>query len=394
MKKFLGFPKNVFFLGLVSLFMDISSEMIYPLIPIFLSNVLAASKTSIGLIEGVAESTSSLLKVFSGWMSDKAGKRKPLIFWGYSVSVLSRPILALASSWPLVLLYRFADRAGKGIRTAPRDAMLAESAEEKTLGRSFGFHRAMDTTGAVIGPLLAFTLLAVFSNNLRAVFWASVIPGLLAVMAIAFFVKETKRHLPSGAPPSLSLSGLDGRFKAFVLVAGVFTLGKTSEAFLVLRALDIGVPVSSIPLVYLLFNLVAAALSTHMGSFADRAGMKKTIFSSYVLFALIFLGFAHASSSVHIWGLFISYGVFVSLNEGVQRAYVSTLIGPGMKSTGFGVYHMAVGLAALPSAIIGGALWEEIGPVALFYYGASMAILASLLFALLLGRRHFKSRPL
>lgn len=380
MKKILGFPKNVFVLGMVSLFMDASSEMIYPLVPLYLNNVLHASKTSIGLIEGIAESTASLLKVFSGWLSDRLGKRKTIIFWGYGISVFSRSILATATSWMHVLVYRFTDRTGKGVRTAPRDAIIADSTPKEILGKSFGFHRAMDTVGAVIGPTLAFVLMGVFHDKIQTVFWVSIIPGLFALLTIAFFVKDVK--VRGGTErPRISFDGFDVRFRVFLLVVAVFTLGKTSDAFLVLRAQNLGIRTGVVPLLYLTFNVVSAAFSTPAGIIADRVGKRKVILASYVLFALIFIGFGKATSPLHAWLLFGIYGFFVAINEGVQRAYVATIIRPEIKATSYGVYHTVVGLAALPSSIIGGALWQHIGPQALFYYGAAMSLMSSALFA-------------
>ncbi len=382
-KEIIGFPKNVFALGVVSLFMDISSEMIYPLIPLYLNNVLHASKTSIGVIEGIAESTASMLKVFSGWLSDRIGKRKALIFWGYGISVFSRPILATAASWVHVLVYRFTDRVGKGVRTAPRDAIIADSTRKEIIGKAFGFHRSMDTVGAMIGPGIAFALMGLFHSSIQGVFWLSIIPGFFAVITISLFVKDTKGSR-GAEKPQISLKGFDRRFKVFLLIVAVFTLGKTSEAFLVLRAQDLGVKTAAIPLLYLCFNMVSAALSTPAGIVADRIGKRKVIFASYILFSLIFIGFASATTSVHAWILFMAYGLFVAVNEGVQRAFVATIINPDIKATGYGLYHTIIGLAALPSSIIGGALWQNIGPQALFFYGAAMSILSCLLFAFLL----------
>ncbi len=386
MKKVLGFPRNVFVLGMVSLFMDASSEMIYPLVPLYLNNVLHASKTSIGLIEGIAESTASLLKVFSGWLSDRLGKRKTIIFWGYGISVLSRSILATATSWVQVLVYRFTDRTGKGVRTAPRDAIIADSTPKETLGKAFGFHRSMDTVGAVIGPTLAFALMGIFHDRIQTVFWVSIIPGLFALLTIGLFVTDVK--LRDGAErPRISLRGFDGRFRAFLLVVAVFTLGKTSDAFLVLRAQNLGVRAGLIPLLYLTFNIVSAAFSTPAGIIADRVGKRKVILASYFLFALIFIGFGVAASPLHAWLLFGVYGFFVAINEGVQRAYVAAIIRPEIKATSYGVYHTVTGLAALPSSIIGGALWQNIGPQALFYYGAAMALMSCAIFAFFIFSR-------
>ena len=379
-KAIFGFPRNVFVLGLVSLFMDVSSEMIYPLVPLYLSNVLHASKTSIGLIEGIAESTASVLKVFSGWLSDKLGKRKALIFWGYGISVFSRPVLATATSWVHVLVYRFTDRTGKGVRTAPRDAIIADSTSKEIMGKAFGFHRAMDTVGAIIGPGIAFLLMGIVHDRLQTVFWISMVPGIFAVLTIALFVKDVKGDRGTERP-RIRLKGLDRKFRMFLLVVALFTLGKTSDAFLVLRAQDLGVKAGLIPVLYLVFNIIAASLSTHAGIVADKVGKRRVILVSYVLFTLTFIGFAFATSALHAWLLFGVYGLFAAMNEGAQRAYVATIIAPEIKATGYGIYHTVIGLAALPSSVIGGALWQHIGPQALFFYGAAMSLLSCILFA-------------
>jgi MFS family permease len=396
-KRIFGLPRIVFVLGIVSLFMDMSSEMIVPLMPIFLNDVLKASKVSIGLIEGVAESTASLLKVFSGWFSDRIGKRKPLVFWGYSLSVLSRPLLAGATSWIGVLIYRFTDRVGKGIRTSPRDALIADVTESKNMGRAFGFHRAMDTVGAVLGPAIAFGILAISSNNMRLVFWLSIIPGLLAIGTIALFVKDIpgklkgKKNLVVIGSESNSkgsiFSNIDGRFKVFLLIAILFTLGKIPEAFLVLRAKELGVDVRLIPMVYLVFNITSAFLSTPSGIIADRVGKRKVIFLSYLFGAFTYGGFALAFSGIHAWFLFILYGIFIAMNEGNQRAFVAQLIDPERKATGYGIYHTVVGITGLPAGIIGGALYQSFGSAVVFFYSSCLCLVAGSIFYCSLMRR-------
>ncbi len=256
-EKICGLNRNIFFTGLVSFFMDFSSEMVYPLVPLFLSSVLGVPKSVIGLIEGIAESTASLLKVFSGWLSDRLGHRKWLMAAGYAISTLSRPLIATAPNWGQVLASRFMDRFGKGIRNAPRDALIAESCEVSNLGRSFGFHRGMDTLGAVVGPAVAFGLLAYFNGQYRLVFWLSMIPGALAVLTIIFFIRETRAcPLDPAEKPRLAWSGFDGTYKYFIMVATLFSLGNSSDVFLILRAQNVGIPAAVIPLVYLVFNVV------------------------------------------------------------------------------------------------------------------------------------------
>jgi MFS family permease len=387
-KKIFGLNRNIFFSGLVSFFMDFSSEMVYPLMPLFLSSVLGVPKSVIGLIEGIAESTASMLKVFSGWLSDRLGHRKWLMVVGYGISTLSRPLMATAPNWGQVLASRFMDRFGKGIRNAPRDALIAESCEEERLGRSFGFHRGMDTLGAVVGPAVAFGLLAYFNGQYRLVFWLSMIPGALAVLTIIFFIRETKAcPLDPAEKPKLAWSGFDGTYKYFIMVATLFSLGNSSDVFLILRAQDVGIPVTVIPLVYLAFNVVYGLGALPAGILSDRIGPKPIIFLSFILFGFIYLGFAKAGHPAHIWLLFICYGIFMAMTEGVQKAFLATLVPPEFKATGFGLYHTLMGLAVLPASLIGGFLWDRLGPQATFLYGTAMAWVAALLFIFLLFKR-------
>lgn len=395
-RKFFGFGKNVFIAGLVSFFMDVSSEMIYPLVPLFLANVLGVSKSVIGLIEGIAESTASLLKVFSGWFSDRIGNRKWLMAAGYGISTLSRPIVALATGWQHVMGSRFMDRFGKGVRTAPRDAIIAESSEKTHLGRAFGFHRSMDTMGAVVGPALAFFFLGIFSNNYRTVFWLSMIPGLIAVLLIIFFITEKKKaSLPHSERPKLTLKHFDWRFKFFVLIATLFAIGNSSDVFLILRAQQIGIPALMIPVVYLLFNLIYSISSIPAGIAADRFGRKRVILLGFMLFAILYYGFAIARDTTAIWVLFGFYGLFMGLTEGIQKAFLATIIPQDFKATAFGVYNTAVGLAMFPASLIGGWLWDHVSPSATFYFGAITASLSSasfIIFILSIRKRVLKTK--
>lgn len=386
-RKFFGFGRNVFVTGLVSFFMDISSEMIYPLVPLFLSNVLGVNKSVIGLIEGIAESTASLLKVFSGWFSDRIGNRKWLMAVGYGISTLSRPIVALSSGWHHVMVSRFIDRFGKGVRTAPRDAIIAESAEKAYLARAFSFHRSLDTMGAVAGPALAFFLLGILSNDYRKVFWLSMIPGVIAVLLIIFFIKEQKNKSvkvqKSGASALLHFrTNLDWRFKAFVFIAAVFAIGNSSDVFLILRAQQIGVQTTMIPVVYLLFNLIYSLSSIPAGIAADKFGKKRVILAGFILFAILYYGFAVAKDSISIWILFGFYGLFMGLTEGIQKAFLATIIPQDFKATAFGVFHTVVGLAMFPASVIGGYLWDHVSPSATFYFGAITAGISAVLFVI------------
>lgn len=377
-----GLARNVFFAGLVSLFMDVSSEMVYPLVPLFLTDVLGATKTAVGVIEGIAEATASILKIFSGWISDRLGRRKLLMSVGYGISVVSRPVIAWAGTWFEVLTARFIDRFGKGIRTAPRDAIIADSTERSRLGLAFGFHRMMDTVGGVIGPTLAVALLYLFSGDLRLVFLASAIPGVIAVALIIIFIKE-KRH-PGYAhvkAPKLAISSFDGRFRAYLVVIGIFSLGNFSDAFLILQAQNLGVQKELIPVVYLLFNLVYAVSSAPMGLVADRIGLRAVVAAGFLLYSAVFTAIAFSSSSVHIWFLLPLYGVYKGMSEGNQRAYLAAIAPAEARATAFGVYHTVVGLALLPASLIAGVLWDRLGAKAAFLFGGVMGLTAAIVFA-------------
>ena len=366
--------------------MDVSSEMIYPLVPLFLANVLGVNKSLIGLIEGIAESTASLLKVFSGWFSDRIGNRKWLMVAGYGISTLSRPIIAFATGWHHVMGSRFIDRFGKGVRTAPRDAIIAESAEKTHLGRAFSFHRSMDTMGAVVGPALAFFFLGIFLNDYRKVFWLSMIPGAIAVLLIILFITEKKKvPLPHAERPKLTLKHFDWKFKFFVLIATLFAIGNSSDVFLILRAQQTGIPTVMIPVVYLLFNLIYSLSSIPAGIAADKFGRKRVILLGFILFAILYYGFAIAKDTMAIWVLFGFYGIFMGLTEGIQKAFLATIIPPDFKATAFGVYNTAVGLAMFPASLIGGWLWDHVSPAATFYFGSITASLSTILFVIFIA---------
>ncbi|MDD3553333.1 MAG: MFS transporter [Deltaproteobacteria bacterium] len=380
-ESFRGFNKNVVITGLVSFFMDLSSEMVYPLVPLFLANVLGADKAVIGLIEGIAESTASILKVFSGWLSDRIGSRKWLMAAGYGLAVLSRPIMAMSVSWREVLASRFVDRLGKGVRTAPRDAILAESTETAYLARAFSLHRSMDTLGAVVGPLTAFFILGLFQNNYRLVFWMSIIPGIIAVLLIIFFITEKgKERTLAAQRPRLTLRHFNWRFRIFIVIAAIFAFGNSSDAFLILKAQQTGIQPTLIPIVYLTFNLLYALSAIPAGMAADRFGKRRIILLGFILFSLVYYGFAVTEDSRGIWGLFVLYGIFMGLTEGIQKAYLATIIPPDFKATAFGVYNTVVGLATLPASIIGGWLWDAFSSSATFYFGSAMAAVAAVLF--------------
>ncbi|MCX6376551.1 MAG: MFS transporter [Armatimonadetes bacterium] len=378
-----GISRTVVVLGVVSLLTDISSEGIYPLIPLFLVNVLHAQAVSVGLIEGIAESTASIVRIFSGWLSDVIGGRKWITTAGYALSTVSKPLLSVTTSWHQVFAIRFADRLGKGIRSAPRDALIADVTAPESRGISFGFHRAMDTVGAVTGPLIAFWLLRSMGMDYRRLFLLSAIPAALAVVIIIFFVRESTRAGKPTNPPSLSLRGFGVPFKKFLFVATLFSIGNSSDVFLILRAQNLGISVGRILLIYVLFNSVEATLATAAGAVSDRLGRRNVILAGYLVFALVYAGFGFARHPAEIWVLFAFYGLYNSLTSGVQKAFAADLVPAGMRGTGLGAYHMLTGIALLPASVIAGYLWDKVNPSAPFYYGAAVALVAALMLAVL-----------
>lgn len=382
-----GLSRNVFFTGLVSLFMDISSEMVYPLVPLFLTKVLGTTKTAVGVIEGIAEATASLLKVFSGWLADRFGRKKLLMTIGYGTSAVSRPIIAVAATWFQVLSARFIDRVGKGVRTAPRDAIIADSTDHSKLGLAFSFHRSMDTIGAILGPGIAFLLLYIFVGNLRLVFFASAIPAVIAVLLIMLFIKEKRRtreeEEASASLPRLSISSFNGQFRRYLVVVGLFSLGNFADAFLVLQAENLGIRGELIPVVYLTHNIVSAVSAVPMGMLADRIGLKHMVLAGFFVFSAIFFLVGFSSEALHMWILFPVYGLYKGMSEGNLRAYLAKLAPAAQKATAFGVYHTVVGLMLLPASIIAGWLWDGYGAASTFYYGAVMSGLAAALFMIL-----------
>jgi len=375
--------KNILFLGLVSLLTDISSEMVYPLLPLFLANVLGVTLPFIGLIEGIAESTASLMKVTSGWLSDRADRRKPFVWLGYSLSSVMKPLFAVSTAGWQVLLFRFGDRVGKGIRTSPRDAMIADTSPEREKGKSFGFHRAMDSLGAVLGPLAAFVLLPWVGGNIRWIFLLSFIPALAAVLIVFVFVHERDRNrakAPSKAGGMVrEMGALGSEYRYFVMILCVFTLGNSSDAFLVLRAKDLGLSTVSIPLLWLFFNAVNTVCAVPGGMASDRVGRRGVIFSSFLLYGIVYLGFALALRPVHVWFLFALYGVYCGFSEGVLRAYVADLVPPHLRGTAYGIFHMAWGIMALPASLTMGILWQSLGASWAFFFGAFTAFLSAVL---------------
>jgi MFS family permease len=364
-------------LGLVSFFTDMSSEMIYPLLPAFLTATLGASAAFVGVIEGTAESVSALLKLASGWWSDRVARRKPLVAAGYVIASLARPLVAVAQTAGQVLAIRGCDRVGKGLRTSPRDALIADSVDPSIRGRAFGFHRAWDNAGAVVGPLVAFALLQWRGLELRQVFWLAAAPAALAVATVLWAVREVPRSVArSGAPLDLS-QAMGPRFWTFMGVILLFTLGNSTDAFLLLRAKDLGVPVALAPVLWALLHAVKTLTNAPGGALSDRLGRRPALFAGWTLYAAVYLAFASASAPWHAWVLFAIYGVYFGLCEGAERALVSDIVPAERRGTAFGWFNLAVGLGALPASLIFGEVWERASPGAAFALGASLALMAA-----------------
>jgi MFS family permease len=389
-----GLPRNVWAVTITSFLTDISSEMLFNLLPLFLFNVLGVRTSLIGVIEGVAETTASLLKGFSGWLSDRLGRRKGLAVFGYSLSTVAKPFLYLANNWVWVLGVRFADRLGKGVRTAPRDALVADSVDVKRRGLAFGLHRAGDTAGAFLG--IAIALLVVLmdkegsSTLTRSTFdrivLISLIPAVLAVLVLAIGAREV-RKVPAQASDRPPMRGgrLDRRFQFFLVIMVIFTLGNSSDAFLILRAENVGLDTAGILGMMMLFNLVYAALSIPAGALSDRLGRKRLLLGGWLIYGVVYAGFAGMTRSWQAVALMAGYGVYYALSEGVGRAFVADLVKPDQRGLAYGAYHAAVGVAALPASLVAGVLWQGVGswpglgPQAPFIAGAMLALAAGLL---------------
>ncbi len=447
-------PRNLVALGLVSLFNDASSEIIYPLLPLFLTGTLGANKQFVGLIEGITESASSLLKLPAGWLSDRFRRRKRLVVFGYGLASLARPLLALTTAAWQVLGLRFIDRVGKGLRSAPRDALIADTVSPENRGLAFGFHRAMDHAGAIIGGVASWWLVSLFAGSFRSVFWAAAVPAFVALLILALAVsdvrqgdKETRRvgeresgragergrhgnkdhflplshsptpplshsptlplphsptlplshsptlplshspTLPLSHPPAPPLSHsspprlplLDSNFKRYLGVLLLFTLGNSSDAFLLLRAEQLGVGVAVIPLLWAVLHVSKSLSSIIGGGLSDRLGRKRLIVSGWIVYAAIYSGFAFSSTQTGMWLLFIIYGFYFGLTEGVEKAFVADLARPERRGTAFGFYNLVIGIGALPASLMTGALWDRFGAATALMIGAGLSLLAAVL---------------
>jgi len=383
---------NILILGLTSFLTDISSEMVYPLIPLYLTSVLGAGPAIVGVIEGLAESLASLLRVFSGYWSDRIRRRKELTISGYALSGIGKIILYLSASWPLVLVSRVVDRFGKGVRTAPRDALIAESADPTQRGNAFGLHRAMDSAGASIGVILGYIFFISLKDNYNGVFLLAIIPAVLGVLVLSF-VRETARPQreqaarPSREPWWRGLGQrwqmLDRRLKLFLVIVFLFTLGNSSNQFLLLRAKNQGFDDATVILMYLVFNVIYTLVSWPAGRLSDRVGRKPLLVAGYLTYGLVYLGFATVSP-LALWGLFAVYGVYIAFTEGVEKALVSDLAPGDLRATMIGLHATFTAIGLLPASVLAGFLWDTFGAPAPFYFGGAMGGLAALALAVLI----------
>ena len=396
LKKREKLDSNVVILGVVSFLTDVSSEMIFPILPLFLTTVLSAPVVVVGLIEGIADSTANILKLASGWLSDRTSKRKPFVVAGYGLSCVAKPFFALATSWPFVLVVRFTERIGKGIRVTARDVMVADYTTKENRGYAFGFRKSMDSLGAVIGPLAAFVILPLLLVSMaageayRTIFWIATIPA-LAAAALVFTIKEKKRVVTRVVRPAridFAILHSNKQFRLNLAIAFLFGLGNFSYAFFVLRAQDLAFTAAAITLVYAAYNAVFALAAIPAGKLSDKIGRTKVIAAGYALFGLTCIGFGLASDAPVIWVMFGLYGVFMAIFESVQRAFVSDLVEPGLRGTALGTYQFAVGLSALPASVVAGLLWDYpvFGMKATFVFAAITSVLAAVLMWALLSK--------
>ena len=386
---------NVILLGLVSFFSDISAEMVYPIIPLYLTSAFGATPALIGLIEGIAESLASLLKVFSGYITDKWGKKKPIAFVGYATGLVYKIALIFAGSWGGILGARVIDRVGKGIRTAPRDVMVCDSADGNNLGKAFGVHKALDMAGSAVGIFLSYLLLQNAANTAayKELFSISIIPAILGLLMF-LFIKEKRTHVAMNKrePFWQNIKKLDGQLKLYLFVALLFTLGNSSNAFLLLRAKSVGFADNQVILLYLVFNVIASILSIPLGRLSDRVGRKKLLVSGYIVFSIVYLGFALASSQVTILLSFILYGFYSAMITGVERAYIAEISPKDLKGTMLGLHSTIVGIALLPASLIAGLLWDGFGVSSPFLFGSAMSLIAALIL-LLFMKNQTRSAP-
>ena len=373
---------NIFFVGMLSFFGGISQDIFIPILPLYLANVLGFDKSFIGISEGLVTSGASIFKIISGFLTDRFGKKKPYIFLGYFLSFIARPLLALTTSGAFILGLRFLDGIGKGMKDSPKDALIADSTEDHNRGKGFGIARMLDTFGSVIGPLILFGMLYVLSSNpskYQIILFATALPLVFTLAILVLKVQETP---PRAQSTTTALRvGLPRRFYVFLGVVLLFSLGNSSDAFLILRAQNVGVSILAIPLVFALFNFVYAAASVPLGSLSDRIGREKVILMGWLAFTLAYAGFAFTTATYQIWLIFAFYGLYYATTEGVAKAFVADMVSADHRGRAYGIYNTAIGLVTLPASIIAGVLWDRISPAAPFVFGAAMSLLAVILLA-------------
>jgi MFS family permease len=388
-KKIFSMHPNVFYLGLTSLLNDFSSELIFTLLPLFLTNVLGVSTIIVGLIGGISGSADSLFRIFSGWYSDKIGNRKSFAVLGYAISAVAKPCMYIAASWGVVTGVRFADRMGKGIRNAPRDALLADSLSSRERGKGFGLQRAMDTSGAVVGLAVAALIIYLVQGNaptleLPTFHWmviVGVIPGIIGTLVITFLVHESRKQKKETAQNKTATAitgGFSTRFKIYLLILAVFTLGNTSDFFVILRAQNLGDSLIYIALILVMFNVVYAVVATPAGALSDKLGRRGLLIVGWLVYAAVYVGFAVASAPWHVWVLFAVYGIYYGIVEGVSRAFVADLVPVEKRGTAYGWYNGVLSIALLPASLIAGWLWQAVSPASTFYFGAALAFIAAI----------------
>ena len=375
---------NVFLIGLVSFFADLSTEMVYPMIPLYLTTVFGATPALVGVIEGIAESLASLLKVFSGYITDKYQKKKPIAFFGYATGLVYKLALLMAGSWVGILAARVIDRFGKGVRTAPRDVLVSESSDAAELGHSFGLHKALDMAGSAAGILAAFFIMRAWKGEFayKRLFLLSCLPA-IASLFMFMFIKETGTPRKSNAPLHVfrGLKNLDARLKLYLAVVFLFTLGNSSNTFLLLRAGNAGFDSASVVLLYFIYNMVSSLLAIPLGKRSDRVGRKRVLVAGYLTFAIVYAGFAWAANKAVIVAAFALYGVFTAMTAGVERAFISEIAPKELKGTMLGLHSTIVGIALFPASVIAGLLWNTFGPVAPFAFGASLSFVSAMILA-------------
>jgi MFS family permease len=376
-KRFFGFNRNILFTGLTSFLTDTSVKMVYSVMPMFLIS-MGASKTSLALIEGIAESTAALIKTLSGFWSDKIGKNKPFMLIGYGITALVIPLYSFVVSPVQVLYLRFIERFGKGIRTAPRDSLIAGSVVNGETGRSFGLQKAMDNSGAIVGPLIAFVLLLLFPGNYRIIFLLAGIPSVFAIFVIIFGIKEARKNKES-LFKKFHFNDFPRKYYLFLVIIFIFTLGNSTDALLMVKANEVGVKVAFIPLVYLVTSIVSVLLAIPIGTLSDKIGKEKILIAGFLIYAIVYFGFGFTGSIVTIVSLFALYGLYSAATDGIQKAFVSDIIDKNKQGTGLGIYNALLGITLLPASIIAGMLYDKVNSIIPFYFGASTAIVSAIL---------------